>query len=570
MDQKEDSRKGATSETRPDQEHQSNVLIILAAFLSLAVAVIDALVTAISFYLSSIGTLGETPRQLYIQGTTFLATILTGFVSSQAQTLLLRDFDSHLSATAHGQRSQPNLDTISKKWRTILRVSSLRETWTRWSRFGIFATYFFIGLMTTAIVTSLSPTVSTRREQYPQAIFNGLSSVVENTGHCVYIIPVETVRGLIDQDYWWDLGNGSAYYVPANLGACPTRYAQLLVGNINNLDADVFAYADVGVAVHRTAIGAPITVYSPNAGLAPEFNGALGLYGSHARTTTQCVPVVRRNPISCRPGGQVALTNTSFSATSDDGLCTHTRAGRNPLDRPTMVKDMCPHGAVGQGTMVIAASGQYAHWLAVGIGDVAGAPPTVDNASYVVSCSVDAQDAFEHRVVKLHLRASDGEGGARYTRFLSSGRGQRCAGPEMDLSRAATLAAANWQTLFQGEGNDGWFDLVFEATGGHAGGNHKVYGYAESRNALEDVLGLVAAMVVARFNGSESYNVQTTVEIEATRVGSDNPLLLFWMLPPLFAAGMIAVMLWTSNNAKFRSVELEHLKALLSGDGHYI
>lgn len=566
--------KEATQPKEPAKEPgESNVFIILAILASFTIATVDTLVTLKSFYLHPVGTLTETKRQIYVQGTTVLATILTTFIISQAQGLFLRDFDNQLHAITQHQQSETSLKRLSKKWRSILRVSSMAETWTRWSRLGIFSTYFLMGLMTAAMVTSLSPTIASRTEHYPQTVFNGRSRLIESDGNCDYIIPIENATRVIDQDYWWDLGNGSAFWMPANIGACPTRYAQLLVGNVNGLDAASFAYADSGVAVHRSAIGAPITVYSPHPGLAPELNTTLTTYRSHALTTKQCVPVMKHNPITCRPGGSVSLTNTSFTAHSDDGRCVYTRSflGRNPRDRQTMVKHMCPHGEPGQGTMVIAACGGYAHWLAVGINDTAHAPSTdrpPPEATYAITCTVDARDVYEHRIVQLDLRASDGEGGARYTRFLSSpgAEPERCQGPEMDRSRVATVAAANWQTLFQNDGLDGWFDLVWEATGGHYG-RKETFGFGNSVNALEDVLGLVAAMVGARFNGSERYSVDTVVEVEATRVGSESLLVLLWVIPPLFAAGLMVSLLAVTENQRFRSVELEDLKRLFTVTG---
>lgn len=134
----------------------------------------------------------------------------------------------------------------------------------------------------------------------------------------------------------------------------------------------------------------------------------------------------------------------------------------------------------------------------------------------------------------------------------------------MDRSRLATVAAANRQTLFQNDGADGWFDLVWEARGGHYG-RKESFGFGDSTNALEDVLGLVAAMVGARFNGSERYSVDTTVEIEVTGVGSDNLLLLLWMIPPLFAAAVLTFLLLTTESQSFSSVELADLKGLFEG-----
>lgn len=256
-----------------------------------------------------------------------------------------------------------------------------------------------------------------------------------------------------------------------------------------------------------------------------------------------------------------------------------------------MVKHMCTHTAPGVGTMVLAASGQYAHFLALTLNDTAGAPPTgppADQTIYTITCSVDARSKYAHRLVRLDMRSNSGSDDgnssfaspnlnsstalnriSRYSRTLRAVGD--CEGPVMDVARIATLGAANWQTLFQNDGSDGWFDLVWEAAGGHQG-IMAAYGFADSTTPLADVLGLVAAMVGARFNGTEEYNVSMAVEVEATRVGSGDRVVLLWMAPVLFAAALLAGLLMTDEvqgEWEFRSVELVDLKELFLGSGSH-
>src|ERR1700685_3411252 len=97
--------------------------------------------------------------------------------------------------------------------------------------------------------------------------------------------------------------NGSHFFIPANAGGCPTRYGEILSGNINPASPQKFAYADMGVAVHPSAIAAPSSIYSsqPNGSRALEI--LLQSYGTSLLNTTQCVPVMQKNPIQCNPGG---------------------------------------------------------------------------------------------------------------------------------------------------------------------------------------------------------------------------------------------------------------------------
>jgi hypothetical protein len=553
------------------------ILDILAILASLAMTALVATVTTNSAYLTSWGPLDSTRRQIFIAGTTIAATLITGFIVSRLQGLILRRFEFHF---LHDDQLN-DLQKAGRKWRVILRVNGFVESF---HHKRIVLAYAFTGLITTSIVSTMAPTLSTKEFLYDQAIFEGGDSLMDvgddrTPGICTYVRPREYVESQIDRDYYWDLGDGNAYWIPSNLGGCPTRKAQLLLGLINLYDASQYAYSDGGVAVHRSAIGAPRTLYSPEPRVAPVLAEISSAYGASVLEVSLCAPVMTRNPIRCRPGGTVdLLSNDTFAITSDDGLCSYGlnfTGSRNPRTRQTMIKTMCTHGDVGQGTMAMAASGGYAHWLAVAINDTAHAPSTdvpVDQATYVVSCTVDARRAFEHRRVRLRFAspgsdaaaaaaaAGPGADGSRHSRILAGG-GEACDGPPVERALVATVAAANWQTLFQGTGNDGWFDLVWESAGGHPG-RSPPWAFADSQNALEDVFGLVGALVGSRFQGSQSYNVTTTVKVSATRVGSRNLFALFYMAPPAFAAMLLAALYLRAlpADAQFESTDLVKLK----------
>ena len=147
--------------------------------------------------------------------------------------------------------------------------------------------------------------------------------------------------------------------IPASAGGCPTRFATVLAGNVNSVNPDVFAYADGGVEVLGSAVGTPLSIYSSQPNIAPDFNTLLGMYGPSVVATTQCVPVMRKNPITCRRGGTITLGSHQMNLTSFDGRCRY-GAGfpfYNPLTDNTMGSKMCAYGEVGQVTMVLGASG---------------------------------------------------------------------------------------------------------------------------------------------------------------------------------------------------------------------
>jgi hypothetical protein len=543
----------------------------LAILISLGISAFIVLVTQKPIYLTSRGSIAQTDRLIYVTGTTILATLLTSFILSQVQHLLRCRLD-------RGLLSKPDAEIekkINRKWRTIIRVGDMGDAV---SNIKITLCFILLGLITPALVTILTPTVTERAVQYPQKLYNGRSRItVNNGGDCVYIIPTqEALRKTIDTEYTWDLGNGSAYYYGVNIGGCPTRLAQLLIGLINIYDSGNFAYSDGGVAVHRSAIGAPHTIYSPDYALAPEFNQMLSTFQSDARRTAQCVPVMKQNPITCRPGGKVSASTSWLNVTADNGLCSinHQFSNRNLTRQQTMVKRMCPHGDVGQGTIVMAAVGGYAHWLAYSIDDIDHAPaiPPVTapatNARYAITCTVDARNIYEYREVILNLAATESTG-TRNTRFLYSNK-TLCAGPAFDLSWYANAAAANWQTLFQNDGLDGWFDLIWEATGHHSR-RQPPWAFENSENVLEDVLGLVSALVGSRFNSTSTYTVDTNLTYSATRIGTSDNLALLYLLPTTFALVCLIYLLFSELRqpaAEVDSTDLRRLRSFFTMGGH--
>jgi hypothetical protein len=315
-------------------------------------------------YLTTYGVYSTKQHAIYVTGTTILATLFTSFVSSQIQKLLLYKLDDHLRQEATRPR-RSGLVSLTRRWQAILRIGKLVD---RGRHLPIALSYILAGLITTAIVATFSPSQTTRLFPYSLKIPHGPQQC-----------PLTEDLLAVEQngrDYYWNLGNGSALAYPAN--ACgPSRIALTLSGDINTINPDAFAYADSGVAVHSSAIGAPFSVYAPNNNTAPEFNVLLREYGSSVVNTSQCVPVMAKNPISCRRGGTVILQqNNVMNLISDDGLCNYVTAFPfiNTSTSSTMAQKMCAHDQVGQGTIVIGGTMAYATWIAYALGDTTNVP----------------------------------------------------------------------------------------------------------------------------------------------------------------------------------------------------
>lgn len=511
-------------------------------------------------YITANGALSSTERSVYITGVTVAGTICTAFITSALQQLLARKFDCKLESWNQRIPLQP----LNREWRA---VTNLDNFFAKFRTIQIHYRYWIAALTTAILTASLSPTATTREFGYVQQVHDGPSTQMRTVGNCtgVFKLPLQDPNW----PYYWDVGNDEVFLVQTKQGDCPTRDAQLMVGNINTLDPDLYSYMDAGVAVHRSANGVPRTMYSPEDVSAPDLDRMLQLYGADLVSTRQCSRVMVRNPISCHPGGTIVWGTQWLNVSADDGHCSAARrfseaefAHYYSGGGGVMLKTMCAHGEIGQGTMVIGAEGGYAHWLAVSVNDTARAPPTAPGSTYVVTCTVDARGAFEYREVSLQLRGT-GAAQNRYMRYLKA-TGNSCKGPPIIRDVIATAASANWQTLLQGAGADGWWDLVWEASNTGHGPRSGPFGFTQSTNALEDVLGLVAAMVTARMNSTTTHTFNSTAVVEATRVGNGQRSSFCFAIPPILVAIILIGMLFGAIQRRAPTIDSTELEDLIN------
>jgi hypothetical protein len=181
----------------------------------------------------------------------------------------------------------------------------------------------------------------------------------------------------------------------------------------------------------------------------------------------------------------------------------------------------------------------YGYWLASFINDPNGNVSVTPGYSYGVTCAVDASDVFAYRKVTLSLQSSNTGVNSSFARTLSSS-GEECQPLQPTISNIlfATAAGANWQLLTQNLGIDGLTDSLGQATGNW---RKPPYAFTNSRNPLEDSLGLVAALVVSRVNNSGRYvpaedSKGEYASIEATRFGTGKPQTLLLLIPPVTTA----------------------------------
>jgi hypothetical protein len=173
---------------------------------------------------------------------------------------------------------------------------------------------------------------------------------------------------------------------------------------------------------------------------------------------------------------------------------------------------------------------------------------------------MDARDIYEYRQVTLNLQSLNNPGSHFARRLFSSG--ETCSGPELDRSLCALTASANWQTLHQNDGLDGWPDTLWEATGL---GRKPPYAFDNSDNALEDTLGLVAALVGSMWNTTSTKTIGSEVVVTNIRMGSGKLPALAYLFPPVFAAALLLALIISTcffkrdNSRVYSSAKLEDL-----------
>lgn len=542
--------------------HLSGLAYDFIAFWSLLLVVIFIIVvTFTNPYLTTSGSFPSTSHTLLVVGTTILATLLANLVSSRIRRLLLGQIDISLRemyirhapswdrAPTPATGESASISNVDRRWRGILSIDALSE---KPHNMGTLLQYLACGLITTAIVAAVTPSATTRVVLYSPIIPD---ANYEFNASCVYMVPSIDIDPT--RDYSWDLKNGSSFYVPANAGGCPTRTALYLADTINNVDPDAYAYADLGVAIQSNAIGTPVSVYSTQANLGQLYSN----YDLSLLNTTQCVPVMSKNPIQCRKGGTLErdVASNALTATSADGGCTGTLPFpffnvSIPAQQNLMANFMCPAGgpgSIGKGTIVMSGTYGYAGLLADRLLESAPDPLPADY-TYVVTCTVDTTTAFTYRTVTLQFQAATNGSQSSFARVLSAADGKEgeCTPMHPTISNIlfATAAAANWQTLSQNEGIDGYPDVLLQMAGDW---RRPPYAFENSVNALEDTLGVVAALVAARVNTSGLYVpadwagdhgsvVSGEAVVVATRLGSGRLEAVVLVLPPLVSLLILA------------------------------
>jgi hypothetical protein len=384
----------------------------------------------------------------------------------------------------------------------------------------------------------------------------------------------------------WLLANGSYYSVEPNLDFCPGSIAMTLLGTINTVDPENYGYADEGVAVHESALGAPASIYTSRNNNNEIFNSLVGIYGQSLLSTSQCVPIMAKNPITCSRSANATYTGQYLTMTSPDGKCVNSvLVGRNlTWADVNTVSAICTSGSLGQATIIIGGIMSGCIYLAEALGDSTwldwwdSTGSNVREVTYGITCTVDMAAALEYREVYLTLQQPTGSPGA-YSRSLFASSSEPCTpvphvnnSTSQSLDKLLALAATASYLPLSIPWTDWARPLIIDEPSSlipHTTINDirpAPYAFSNSKNALEDVLALTSALVLSRVtltgrSGQIAYIGEKTVQY--TRAGSGEAWALVYVLPSLFVVIIIIALLVNSRgNPGFSSEQLGDLVGL--------
>ena len=529
------------------------IQVITAAFLIVA--------TFTNIPIQYDGSLSPSDRSLYVTGTTVIASVISVFTSTQITRLWL----SKLLPHPRFAKTVPQA-RLEKVW-SLLGIGEYLHQFKYWTFNGSF---LITGLITTAIVAGISPTIGERREPSSSSFY------VNDKSDCL----VYSRDGVNE---WFNWRTGKDAFISLKVDqrtACATQHA---VGMLNDITYTPtgYAYTAAGIPIHRSAIGTPFKYAGGGTGFYDTFG--VRKHYSDFRQAEQCLPVVTKNPVQCRKGGIVTAGGNNVSVNTRDCDITTPIFKVNPIrDGATALGACTGSRDIGKATILLGAVNSHAPTLASVMGDKGGVVKTQNSDQppyYSVICDVDIAPSIDFRTVnflpvisRFNTRQDLAEKAKRFgATFIISSDWSLCTPQSsskkdthtvdiatiMNNSTLAIGASASWQLLTEHDFRDGWWPTLFSITQQHNGTSTSIsdiFVFNDSRNALEDALGLTSAAVLSNFwaspYGSEGRNLNFTSGSTMTtgvRVGPGETWALIYAIPEIWAIG---ILIWLTGMKK--------------------
>ncbi|KAF9731785.1 hypothetical protein PMIN02_007284 [Paraphaeosphaeria minitans] len=546
-----------------------------------------------------------------------VATVLARHASGEIQKQWLRQINHEISDVKYQHHHSPH---IMQKWRAVLGINTFYERVTSFKATVLpQLSFLFTGLITTAVVAAVTLTDTTCfMDLEPPRIHSGADN------ECTRMLTnnnTERSSPLWEFQALWNNDDGSAYFATTNLG-CPSWSGAQFMGSINTINPAHVAYSRNGVGIQSSAIGTPEIFYTNFPEIVEPFDGLHGakVNQSMLRTVSQCLPVMVTNPVSCRPGGSVSFsskipenvsdTEAVFHQTSvEAGGCNFTQANAEDPNGKfgVMVSRFCPQeNTVGKGTIAMSATGIISLTLAASIGDEgflamhaenyeAMSAGVVKNVTYALSCDIDVQPTIKWRTLTLELQQGILTTTPSYSKLVSGVDG--CAATTNNTANwtlgngyAGGAAAALVAPLSEGRYWNGMTNTIFNQALNVTDTSDRYstvaswqklirrapYGFNQSTNALEDVLGLTTGITMSQMSTLDSMRssspladpinfhaaAQGHATFACTRVGSGQRFAVLFTLPPLLAM-LTAIYLISTVPRKPTSFKTSRLEDLI-------
>ena len=545
-----------------DSVPKSKIGLYATLVLEVAVVVFLTVVVFVDLYVKHPGRLSTTDHALYVTGTTIIASAISALGTSQIRVYwLARILPKFKRVDRSGVKN--NL----ARGRTVLGLG----TWQQQIHHRLVAlTMIVAGLTTAAIVAAISPTVAL----VDQPLTAGLT--YDDFSFDFYVSP-----NYYGDWFNWALSNGS--YLNLNTSMKKFHYSTSAVRMVPQyIDAPSplgFPYAVQEFVVDPLAIGVPLAVYGGGfpVSLGPWAPGSEGF--PLLQYLVGCFPVLISNPVKCTRTGN--LTASAHEIITESNLCRITSPiyTVDPTSQPASSLGACTHDQpIGKATLVIGSLYQHADFLAEVMNDKTFASSST-NTSYVVSCEVDIAPSIGFRMAnfsRITDETADGGGfGEDGATFVVRGSDQACtpmskAGPLQisDIitdSMLATGAAASWQILFEGAYRDGWWNRLWYAAMQRNDTIHNDNSYHldfnDSRNSLEDVLGIASGIALGSFwgamDGTPYYDYDVTASIQGIRIGPGKTWALVYIVPPFYVIVLLLHLAFSHNPHKSQMIEGE-------------
>ncbi|KAK4555625.1 hypothetical protein LTR86_007378 [Recurvomyces mirabilis] len=429
----------------------------------------------------------------------------------------------------------------------------------------IAGSFLLVGLITTAIVSGVTPSTTPRYLDTP-------TYLVLDDVHCWNTSssrPNST-------DFAWKLSNGS--YIGLNSTfdpVCPASSIIRQFQQLYNLPPDGWGYVVDNTPLRKNALGAPNSVgdfsYAFGAGLSG-WSAAWTQFAS----VSACFPTLIGNPVRCQAAGNVSVQAHRVTVSSGDCDISTEIHSVDPTNQGASAAGACTAGHdLGTATILIGSVNSHAVQLATAMLDGTWLNDTKHPDHYAVTCTVDITPIIGFRNLTYARLAASNTVGASYAEasgasFGVSGSGDGCdlvdteTGSHVDRNAILTAgalsagASASWPLLSEGSYRDGWWSTLWQATQNLGGTVFQLQNnsavdleafltFNQSTNSLEDALGLASAMGLGSYYGSFNpgslVSVDATTVLDGTRVGPGRRWALVFIVPELYAAVLLVVLL---------------------------